>query len=100
MFDLYKSNNPKETLMYDTTFFFNWDSLQARLNNHYETWSYQKKRCIKRLNLFEKNLQLKHVCNLDLKPFRLQVKGKHSKGREFQSLAESKQTPSIEIYKS
>ena len=43
MFDLYKSNNPKETLMYDTTFFFNWDSLQARLNNHYETWSYQKK---------------------------------------------------------
>ena len=24
-------------------FFFNWDSLHARLNSHYETWSYKKR---------------------------------------------------------
>ena len=24
-------------------FFFNWDSLHARLNSHYEAWSYKKK---------------------------------------------------------
>ena len=46
-----------------------------------------RKRSTKRLkhagNLFTKNLQL----ILDLKPFRLLVKGQHSIGREFQSLA-------------
>ena len=44
-------------------FFFNWDSLHARLNSHYETWSYKKgstKKIIE--NLFRKNLQLKDVC--------------------------------------
>ena len=25
-------------------FFFNWDSLHARLNSHYEGWSYKKKK--------------------------------------------------------
>ena len=25
-------------------FFFNWDSLHARLNSHYEAWSYKKKK--------------------------------------------------------
>ena len=24
--------------------FFNWDSLHARLNSHYEAWSYKKKK--------------------------------------------------------
>ena len=24
-------------------FFFNWDSLHARLNSHYEAWSYKKR---------------------------------------------------------
>ena len=46
-------------------FFFNWDSPHARLNSHYEAWSYKKK-STKRLqdteNLFRKNLQLKDVC--------------------------------------
>ena len=46
-------------------FFLNWDSPYARLNSHYEAWSY-KKRSTKRLkhtgNLFRKNLQLKDVC--------------------------------------
>ena len=45
-------------------FFFNWDSLHARLNSHYEAWSY-KKETQKRLqhteNQFRKNLQLKDV---------------------------------------
>ena len=27
--------------------FFNWDSLHARLNNHYKAWSYKKKKKIK-----------------------------------------------------
>ena len=46
-------------------FFFNWDSPHARLNSHYEAWSY-KKRSTEKLqdteNLFRKNLQLKDVC--------------------------------------
>ena len=25
-------------------FFLNWDSLHARLNSHYEAWSYKKKK--------------------------------------------------------
>ena len=25
-------------------FFFNWDSLHAKLNSHYEAWSYKKKK--------------------------------------------------------
>ena len=27
-----------------SSFFLNWDSLHARLNSHYEAWSYKKKR--------------------------------------------------------
>ena len=29
--------------MRDGDFFFNWDSLHARLNSHYEAWSYKEK---------------------------------------------------------
>ena len=47
-------------------FFLNWDSPHARLNSHYEAWSYKKKKAQKRLqdteNLFTKNLLLKDVC--------------------------------------
>ena len=47
-------------------FFFNWDSLLARLNSHYKAWSYNKGSTKKRLqdteNLLRKNLQLKDVC--------------------------------------
>ena len=39
--------------------FFNWDSLHARLNSHYEVWSCTKKHTG---NLLRKNLQLKDVC--------------------------------------
>ena len=47
----------------------NWDSVHARLNSHYDAWSYEKKKhekVLKRLkltgNMFRKNLQLKDVC--------------------------------------
>ena len=47
-------------------FFFNCDSLHARLNSHSKAWSYKKGSTKKRLqdteNLFKKNLQLKDVC--------------------------------------
>ena len=43
-------------------FFFNWDSPHARLNSHYEEWSYKKKSPLNTENLFRKNLQLKDVC--------------------------------------
>ena len=51
-------------------FFFYWDSLHARLNSHYQAWSYKKKKHKKIKatgNLFRKNLQLKDVCNSRLK---------------------------------
>ena len=74
-----------------TTFFFNWDSLHARLNSHYEAWSYNKKKH-KKIKACRKSVQKeptvkRYLLILDLKPLRSQVKGKHSIGREFQSLA-------------
>ena len=30
--------------IYGVVVFFNWDSLHARLNSHYKTWSYKKKK--------------------------------------------------------
>ena len=37
----YNSNNIDIMMI---VFFFNWDSLRARLNSHYKTWSYKKKK--------------------------------------------------------
>ena len=36
-------------------FFFNWDSLHARPNSHYEAWSY-KKRSIKKITGYGKSV--------------------------------------------
>ena len=36
-------------------FFFNWDSLHARLNSHYEAWSY-KKRSTKKITGYRKSV--------------------------------------------
>ena len=36
-------------------FFFNWDSLHARLNSHYEAWSY-KKRSKKKITGYRKSV--------------------------------------------
>ena len=35
--------------------FFNWDSLHARLNSHYEAWSYKKKK-------HKKDYRLQKIC--------------------------------------
>ena len=71
--------------------FLNWDSLHARLNSRYEAWSSKKKK-LKKINAQRKSVQKEPTVKrypliLDLKPFRSQVKGKHSIGREFESLA-------------
>ena len=74
-------------------FFFNWDSLHARLNSHCKTWSYKKKKCKKiKIKIYSKSFWKESTVNrclliLDLKPFKSWVKEKHSAGREFQSLA-------------
>ena len=44
-------------------FFFNWDSLHARLKSHYKAWNYQEKKHKKHIrNLLRKNLKLKGIC--------------------------------------
>ena len=60
---LIDSDQPKQKADQHQLFFFNWDSLHARLNSHYEAWSY-KKGSTKKVteNLFRKNLHLKDVC--------------------------------------
>ena len=55
-------------------FFFNWDSLQARLNSYYKAWSYKKKKH-KKIKAYKKSVSEKPTvkrCLLipDLKPFR------------------------------
>ena len=36
-------------------YFFNWDSLHARLNSHYEAWSYKKKK-------HKKDYSIQEIC--------------------------------------
>ena len=53
--------------------FFNWDSLHAKLNSHYEAWSYKKKKN-KKINIYRKSVQKEStvkrcVLILDFKPF-------------------------------
>ena len=72
-------------------YFFNWDSLHARLKSHYEAWSYKKKKH-KKITAYKKSVQKEPTVKrfmliLDLKPLRSQVKGNPCIGREFQSLA-------------
>ena len=54
--------------------FFNWDSLQARLNSHYEARSYKKKKH-KKIKIHRKSLYKEPTVNrclliIDLKPLR------------------------------
>ena len=58
-------------------FFFNWDSLYARLSSHYKTWSHKKKKH-KIVKAYRKSVQKKPTVKrrlliLDLKPLRSQV---------------------------
>ena len=74
-----------------TEVFFNWDSLHAKLDSHYEAWSYKKKKRKKikayRKSVLKEPTVKRYLLILDLKPLRSYVKGKHSIGRELQSLA-------------
>ena len=68
-----------------------WDSLHSRLNCHYEAWSYKKQEAQK-IKAYRESVEKEPTVKrclliLDLQPFRSLVKGKHSIGREFQSLA-------------
>ena len=77
--------------LFKTIFFSNWDSLHTRLNSHYKAWKYKKKKH-KKIKAYRKSIQKEPTVQrclliLDLKPFRSQVKGKHSIGREFQNLS-------------
>ena len=68
---------------------FNWDSLHAMPNSHYKAWSYKKEKH-KKIEAYRKSVQKEpkvkmRLLILDLKA--VQVKGKCSIGREFQSLA-------------
>ena len=63
----------------------------ARLNSHYEAWSYKKKKH-KKIKAYGKSVQKEPTVKrclliLHLKPLRLLVKRKHSIGRTFYSLA-------------
>ena len=55
-------------------FFLNWDSLHARLNSHFQAWSYKKKKHIK-IKAYRKSVYKELTVNrclliLDLKPLR------------------------------
>ena len=72
-------------------FFKNYYLLHAKLDSHYEAWSYKKKKH-KKVKANQKSAQKEPTVRrflliLNLKPLRSQVKGKHSVGRQFQSLA-------------
>ena len=66
----------EETLPSDQSriFFYNWDSVHARLNSHYEAWSYKKKSTKNiigyRKSVSKKPTVKKSVLFLDLKPLR------------------------------
>ena len=66
----------KESTSRLAVFFFNWDSLHARLNSHYKAWSYKKKKH-KKNKAYRKSIWKEPTVNnsylliLDLKPFRL-----------------------------
>ena len=52
---LFKVNNRNTRKRFEICFFFNWYSLHARLNSHYEAWSY-KKRKHKKVKAYRKSL--------------------------------------------
>ena len=60
-------------------FFFNRDSLHARLNSHYKAWSYKKKSA-KKIKAYKKSVlkestYKKCLLILAIKPFRSLIKG-------------------------
>ena len=68
---------------------FNWDPVHAMLNSHYEALSCKKN--LKKVEAYRISVQKEPTAEtflliLNLMPRRLQIKGKHSIGREFQIL--------------
>ena len=65
-------------------------SLHARLNSHYEAWSYKKRKQKKikayRKSLYKEATVKRYLLMLDLMPLKSKLKGKHSIGREFQNV--------------
>ena len=59
------------------SFFFNWDSLHARLNSHSEAWIY-KKRSIKKITGYRKSVYKEPTVKRFLLILDLKVKGEHS----------------------
>ena len=85
------TNTNQFALFFAMEILFNWDSLPASLNSHCDAQSYKKKKH-KKIKAYSKSIQKEPTVKrclliLDFKPLRSQVKGKHSIGREFQSLA-------------
>ena len=87
--------------IFKNNYFLNWNSLHARLNSHYEAWSYKKKKqkMIKayRKSVYKEPTVKRCLLILDLKPLRSLVKGKHSIGREFQRLAVRGKISTVDI---
>ena len=54
------------------TIFFNWDSLHARLNSHYQGWSYKKKK-YKKVKGYRKSPLKEHTLNRCLLTLRLKA---------------------------
>ena len=82
--------------MVHVNFLKKWDSLNTRLNSHYEVWSYKKKK-YKKIKVHSKSVwkepKVKRcLLILDLNPPRSYVKRKHSIGRELQSSCTGKET--------
>ena len=44
------------SLFFFVFFLFNWDSLHARLNSHYEAWSDKKKKSTKKVTGYRKSV--------------------------------------------
>ena len=84
-----KLNQSKTTILLlmklgDEPIFLNWVSLHARLKSHHEGWRYKKK---KKVKIIQELYKEPCLLTLDLKPFISYIKGKHTAGKEFQSLA-------------
>ena len=86
--------------------FFNWDSLHARLNSHYQVWSWKKKKkktkskqesCLERTYLLPKDKSC--LLTLDLKLFRRSYAGGKAFNRKRipESSCARKQTVDIDI---
>ena len=50
-----KADTREKSVFFFYTYIFNWDSLHARLNSHYEAWCYKKKKH-KKITAYQKSV--------------------------------------------